>query len=78
MGRLGEPVNPHGTLNPQIPATFAATTPPEALQAICDTIPLGRMAQADELAKLAAFLVSEENTYLTGQVIVADGGFTCR
>lgn len=51
---------------------------PEALEAICATIPLGRMAQTEELAKVAAFLVSEVNTYLTGQVIVADGGFTCR
>lgn len=51
---------------------------PEAIQAICATIPLGRMALAAELAKTAAFLVSEENTYLTGQVIVVDGGFTCR
>lgn len=51
---------------------------PDALEAICATIPLGRMAHAEELAKLAAFLVSEENTYLTGQTVVADGGFTCR
>ncbi len=51
---------------------------PEALDAICATIPLGRMARVEELARLAAFLVSEENTYLTGQVVVVDGGFTCR
>jgi 3-oxoacyl-[acyl-carrier protein] reductase len=36
------------------------------------------MASADELAKIAAFLVSENNTYITGQTIVADGGFTCQ
>jgi 3-oxoacyl-[acyl-carrier protein] reductase len=30
------------------------------------------------LAKAAAFLVSEENTYLTGQTIIVDGGFTCQ
>lgn len=52
--------------------------PPEALEAICAAIPLGRMARVEELARLAGFLVSEENTYLTGQVVVADGGFTCR
>lgn len=51
---------------------------PEALAAICATIPLGRMARVEELAQVAAFLVSEENTYLTGQVVVADGGFVCR
>jgi NAD(P)-dependent dehydrogenase (short-subunit alcohol dehydrogenase family) len=50
---------------------------PEAIAAITANIPLGRMADATELAKLAAFLVSADNTYLTGQTIVADGGFTC-
>jgi 3-oxoacyl-[acyl-carrier protein] reductase len=51
---------------------------PEQLEAILQTIPLRRMAQAAELAKAAAFLVSEENTYLTGQVLVVDGGFVCQ
>lgn len=51
---------------------------PETLAAIQATIPLRRLAQADELAQVAAFLVSEENTYLTGQTILVDGGFTCQ
>lgn len=51
---------------------------PEVIAAITGTIPLRRMAQADELARAAAFLVSEDNTYLTGQTIVVDGGFTCQ
>lgn len=54
-----------------------ANNTPEDIARILKTIPLGRMAQAAELAKVAAFLVSEENTYITGQTIVADGGFTC-
>lgn len=51
---------------------------PEAIAAITATIPLRRLAQAEELAQAAAFLVSEENTYLTGQTLVVDGGFTCQ
>ena len=51
---------------------------PEAIAAITATIPLRRLADAEELARAAAFLVSEENTYLTGQTIVVDGGFTCQ
>lgn len=51
---------------------------PEALAAITTAIPLRRLAGAEELARVAAFLVSEENTYLTGQTIVVDGGFTCQ
>lgn len=52
--------------------------PPAAIAAICTMIPLGRMAGVTELAKTAAFLVSQENSYLTGQTIIVDGGFTCR
>lgn len=51
---------------------------PTAIQAIADAIPLRRLAKPAELAEVAAFLVSEENTYLTGQTIVVDGGFTCQ
>ncbi len=40
-------------------------------------IPIGRMAQPEEIAHYVRFLVSEENTYMTGQNIVVDGGFTC-
>jgi 3-oxoacyl-[acyl-carrier protein] reductase len=50
---------------------------PEALASIIRSIPLGRMADPKELARVAGFLVSEQNTYLTGQTIVVDGGFTC-
>ena len=49
----------------------------EQIQAIATEIPLGRLASPDEIARCVAFLGSEENSYLTGQVIVADGGFTC-
>lgn len=51
--------------------------PPEALAAIESGIPLRRMAQPAELAEVAAFLVSAANSYLTGQTIIVDGGFTC-
>ena len=50
---------------------------PEALASIIRSIPLGRMADPKELARVASFLVSDQNTYLTGQTIVVDGGFTC-
>jgi 3-oxoacyl-[acyl-carrier protein] reductase len=49
----------------------------EAIDAITCTIPLRRLAQPEELALIAAFLVSEQNSYLTGQTLAVDGGFTC-
>lgn len=37
-------------------------------------IPIGRYGEPDEFAKVIAFLVSDANTYLTGQSLVVDGG----
>jgi 3-oxoacyl-[acyl-carrier protein] reductase len=51
---------------------------PAELEEIEESIPLRRMAKAEELARVAAFLCSEENSYLTGQMVVVDGGFTCK
>lgn len=39
------------------------------------TIPLGRFAKPDEIAKVVDFLISKNNTYITGQTIIIDGGF---
>lgn len=39
---------------------------------------LGRMAQPEEIAKVALFLVSDDSSFMTGSVIVADGGETIK
>jgi 3-oxoacyl-[acyl-carrier protein] reductase len=39
-------------------------------------LPLRRAAEPAEIATHAAWLCSEENTYLTGQVVTVDGGVT--
>ena len=46
------------------------------LEEIKKEIPLGRLADPKEIAKSVKFLISEENTYITGQTLVVDGGFT--
>jgi NAD(P)-dependent dehydrogenase (short-subunit alcohol dehydrogenase family) len=49
----------------------------EQLRIISETIPVRRLAQPAEIAEVAEFLCSERNSYITGQVIIADGGFIC-
>jgi len=44
---------------------------------LVDRIPVGRLARPEEIARYIRFLASEENTYMTGQNILVDGGFTC-
>lgn len=48
----------------------------EYKKAIEKNIPLGRIGQAEELAKFVSFLLSYENTYITGQHFAFDGGIT--
>ena len=50
----------------------------DELDAIVQTIPAGRLAEPAEIAELALFLCSERNSYITGQTIVIDGGFSCQ
>lgn len=46
------------------------------IETISSDIPMKRMAQPEEIARVVYFLCSEENTYLTGQKIAVDGGYT--
>ena len=47
---------------------------PDRLQRIKDRTPMNRVAQADEVANVAAFLAMDKASYITGQNIVIDGG----
>ena len=48
----------------------------EGIKEITSGIPIGRLASPDEIAYCVNFLASDQNTYLTGQNIIVDGGFT--
>lgn len=48
-----------------------------AKEAMLAGIPMGRAGKAEEVAAAVAFLASEEASYITGQVLGADGGMGC-
>lgn len=48
----------------------------QEIETIEKTLPLGRLAEPNEIAEVVWFLSSSRNSYMTGQTLVADGGFT--
>lgn len=48
---------------------------PEEQEIIKKEIPLRRFAEPQEIAESIAFLISEKNSYMTGQTLIVDGGF---
>ena len=54
----------------------ANADPVEARKAFIARQPLGRLAQAHEIAPLVTFLASDESAFVTGQAYNIDGGIT--
>jgi 3-oxoacyl-[acyl-carrier protein] reductase len=48
-----------------------------SMKRLADSVPLKRLATSKEIAEVVEFLCSDRNSYLTGQTIYVDGGFTC-
>jgi len=49
----------------------------EFLKKLTDLIPMGRMAKIDEYKAAVLFLVSDASSYMTGSILIIDGGRTC-
>ena len=47
----------------------------EQMADLSSQIPVGRMAEPEEISKVVLFMASTLNSYISGQNIVADGGF---
>ena len=41
-------------------------------------VPLGRMARPEDISSLATFLLSDGSSYLTGQNLIVDGGYSVK
>ena len=48
------------------------------LDIIKNSIPMKRFGKKTEISELVKFLCSEKNSYITGQILTIDGGFTCK
>ena len=60
------------------PLTAEPHSNPETRRKLEDSVPVHRIAQPEEIAATVLFLLSEESSYITGQDILIDGGFTSR
>ncbi|XVJ50988.1 MAG: SDR family oxidoreductase [Vampirovibrio sp.] len=50
---------------------------PEQLAQLAAGLPIRRLAEPREIAEVVYFLASEQNTFITGQTLFVDGGFSC-
>ena len=57
-----------------IETAMTAELPENVIKNMLDSIPQGRMGQADEIASSVAFLASNEASYITGQTLHVNGG----
>ena len=62
----------------ETPLTVPVLTNPERLEKIIAATPLSRVAQPEEMAATVAFLAMDKASYITGQNIVVDGGFSVK
>ena len=73
LARFGITVN---AISPNARTRMFDSVPPDKLEQLTAAIPMGRFAEASEMAAAVAFLASDEAAYITGVVFPVDGGLS--
>ncbi|KEA54246.1 3-oxoacyl-ACP reductase [Mangrovibacter sp. MFB070] len=59
-----------------IDSEMTRALPPQAMKQLLAGIPLRRAGSAEEVARVARFMISDDSKYMTGQTLVLDGGMS--
>ena len=61
-----------------IDSVMVKRIPRNIMKQTLSAIPVGRLGQPEEIARVVAFLASEDSAYMIGQTLIADGGLLMR
>lgn len=63
---------------PMLQSERAEAVTDQLLAAIAATVPMGRLADPDEIARVVCFLASDDASYMTGALVSVDAGYGAR
>ena len=59
----------------ETPMIDVVKSDPKTLEAMLQRVPLKRIGRSEEISELVVFLASDSSSYMTGAVVVIDGGW---
>jgi NAD(P)-dependent dehydrogenase (short-subunit alcohol dehydrogenase family) len=72
-------IHPGAIMTPMLQALFAGAPDPRAAErGMADMHPLGRIGKPDDIAYAVLYFASDESSFITGEELVVDGGYTAR
>lgn len=69
---------PHARVNAVSPGGIYRNQPPQFVEKYEARVPLSRMATEQDVCDAVLFLLSSHSSYVTGQVLIVDGGFSIK